>query len=84
MPQRTSLDALSREQLKLAARASGGRTAHTVYCGHEKVLRQKLIATVAGLSCPSTRTRARRRCWSYMAGYGCHRVSWRGRAAAEI
>jgi quercetin dioxygenase-like cupin family protein len=48
MPQRTSLDALAREQLELAAGAGGGRTAHTVYGGHEKVLRQTLIAMISG------------------------------------
>jgi len=48
MSQKTSLDALAREQLELAASAGGGRTAHTVYGGHEKVLRQTLIAMVAG------------------------------------
>jgi quercetin dioxygenase-like cupin family protein len=48
MPQRISLDALAREQLKLAAGAGGGHTAHTVYGGHEKVLRQTLIAMVRG------------------------------------
>ena len=48
MSQRTSLDALARQQLELAARAGGGRTAHTVYGGHEKVLRQTLIAMVGG------------------------------------
>jgi quercetin dioxygenase-like cupin family protein len=48
MPQRTSLDALAREQLKLAAGAGGGHTAHTVYGGHEKVLRQTVIAMVHG------------------------------------
>ncbi len=47
-PQRTSLDALAREQLKLAAVAGGGHTAHTVYGGHEKVLRQTVIAMVRG------------------------------------
>lgn len=46
--QRTSLDALAREQLELAATAGGGRAAHTVYGGHEKVLRQTLIAMVTG------------------------------------
>jgi quercetin dioxygenase-like cupin family protein len=48
MPQRTSLDALAREQLKLAAVAGGGHTARTVYGGHEKVLRQTVIAMVHG------------------------------------
>ena len=48
MPQRISLDALAREQLKLAAGAGGGHTAHTVYGGHEKVLRQTVIAMVHG------------------------------------
>ena len=48
MPQRFSLTALSREQLELAAGAGGGRTARTVYGGHEKVLRQTVIALVAG------------------------------------
>ncbi len=48
MSQRTSLDALAREQLELAARAAAGRTAHTVYGGHEKVLRQTLVAMIAG------------------------------------
>ncbi len=46
MPQRTSLDALAREQLELAASAAGGHAARTVYGGHEKVLRQTVIAMV--------------------------------------
>ena len=46
--QRTSLDALAREQLELAANAGGGHTARTVYGGHEKVLRQTVIGIVAG------------------------------------
>lgn len=48
MPQRTSLDALAREQLERAVDAGGGRAAHTVYGGHEKVLRQTLIAMISG------------------------------------
>jgi quercetin dioxygenase-like cupin family protein len=48
MSQRTSLDALAGEQLELAADAGGGRTARTVYGGHEKVLRQTLIAMING------------------------------------
>ena len=43
-----SLTALAREQLAAADRASSGRSAHTVYGGHEHVLRQTLVALVAG------------------------------------
>lgn len=44
------MTALAREQLKVAAGASSGRSAHTVYGGHEHVLRQTLIALAAGFS----------------------------------
>ncbi len=43
-----SLTALAREQLASADRASSGRSAHTVYGGHEHVLRQTVIALRAG------------------------------------
>ncbi|CAA0128638.1 Uncharacterised protein [Mycolicibacterium vanbaalenii] len=43
-----SLTALAREQQAGAERASSGRSAHTVYGGHEHVLRQTLIALAAG------------------------------------
>jgi quercetin dioxygenase-like cupin family protein len=43
-----SLTALARQQLDLAQNASSGRSAHTVYGGHEHVLRQTLIALAAG------------------------------------
>jgi quercetin dioxygenase-like cupin family protein len=46
--QKISLTALAREQLASAKRASSGRSAHTVYGGHEHVLRQTLIALLAG------------------------------------
>jgi len=46
--QRTSLDALARQQLELASTAGGGHTARTVYGGHEKVLRQTVIGMVSG------------------------------------
>jgi quercetin dioxygenase-like cupin family protein len=46
--QKLSLSALAREQLELARAASSGRSAATVYGGHEHVLRQTLIAIVAG------------------------------------
>jgi quercetin dioxygenase-like cupin family protein len=45
--QKLSLDALAREQLERAA-TSGGRSADTVFGGHERVLRQTLIALTAG------------------------------------
>lgn len=43
-----SLTAMAREQLAAAERASSGRSAHTVYGGHEHVLRQTVIALAAG------------------------------------
>ena len=46
--QRTSLDALARELLKAAADAAGGHSARTVFGGHEKVLRQTVIAMTEG------------------------------------
>lgn len=48
MSQKLSLTALAREQLELARGASSGRSAHTVFGGHEHVLHQTLIALVAG------------------------------------
>jgi quercetin dioxygenase-like cupin family protein len=44
-----SLTALAREQLEIARQASSGRSAATVYGGHEHVLRQTLIALTAGI-----------------------------------
>ncbi len=46
--QKLSLDALAREQLQAARQASSGRSSRTVYGGHEHVLRQTLIALLAG------------------------------------
>lgn len=46
--EKSSLTALARQQLDLASRASSGRSASTVYGGHEHVLRQTLIALNAG------------------------------------
>lgn len=48
MPKKSSLTALAREQLELARRASSGRSAHTVFGGHEHMLRQTVIALTAG------------------------------------
>jgi quercetin dioxygenase-like cupin family protein len=43
-----SLDAIGREQAKRAAAASSGRSAETVYGGHEHALRQTVLALTAG------------------------------------
>lgn len=46
--QKVTLTALARHQLEIARGASSGRSAHTVYGGHEHVLRQTMIALRAG------------------------------------
>lgn len=46
--QKSSLTALAREQLELARSATSGRSASTVYGGHEHVLRQTMIALLSG------------------------------------
>ncbi len=45
-----SLDAIVRAQAKLAAAAPSGRSAETVYGGHEHALRQTVLALTAGSS----------------------------------
>ena len=47
--QQESLTALVSQHLETASKASSGRSAHTVYGGHEHVLRQTLIALRAVL-----------------------------------
>lgn len=46
--EKSSLTALARTQLALAEQAPSGRSARTVFGGHEHVLRQTLIAMTAG------------------------------------
>lgn len=46
--EKKSLTALVRTQLQIAGEASSGRSAQTVYGGHEHVLRQTVIALNAG------------------------------------
>jgi quercetin dioxygenase-like cupin family protein len=43
-----SLDAVARQQLERAATSTSGRSAETVYGGHERSLRQTVIAMTAG------------------------------------
>jgi quercetin dioxygenase-like cupin family protein len=45
-----SLDAIARAQARLAAAAPSGRSAETVYGGHEHALRQTVLAMTAGSS----------------------------------
>ena len=45
---KVSLKALAREHLETARAAKSGRSAHTVYGGHEHALRQTLISLTAG------------------------------------
>jgi quercetin dioxygenase-like cupin family protein len=45
---KSSLTALVRQQLAVALEASSGRSARSVYGGHEHVLRQTLIALARG------------------------------------
>jgi quercetin dioxygenase-like cupin family protein len=46
--QKFSLDAIARNQARLAASAPSGRSAETVYGGHEHALRQTILALTAG------------------------------------
>jgi len=46
--QKFSLDAIAREQGKRAGAASSGRSAETVFGGHEHALRQTVLALTAG------------------------------------
>jgi quercetin dioxygenase-like cupin family protein len=48
--EKISLVAFARQQLDAARRASSGRSAHTVYGGHEHTLRQTVLALTAGSS----------------------------------
>ena len=48
--QKMSLTALAREQQERAASSTSGRSARTVWGGHEHVMRQTLIALTAGTS----------------------------------
>lgn len=48
--QKISLEARAREHLERAATASTGRSAETIYGGHDQTLRQTLIAMKEGTS----------------------------------
>ena len=46
--EKLALSDLVHQQLKIARRATSGRSAHTLYGGHGQVLRQTLLALAAG------------------------------------
>ncbi|MFD1811094.1 LuxR family transcriptional regulator [Rhodococcus gannanensis] len=46
--EKKSLTALARQQLKLAKTATSGRSSQTVYGGHQRSLRQTVVALTAG------------------------------------
>jgi quercetin dioxygenase-like cupin family protein len=46
--QKLSLDALARELLHRAEQSNTGRSAHTVFGGHEHIMRQTMVALTAG------------------------------------
>jgi quercetin dioxygenase-like cupin family protein len=46
--QKQSLEALGRQHLEQAKTSSAGRSSESVYGGHEHILRQTLIALIAG------------------------------------
>ncbi|HEX6499304.1 MAG TPA: cupin domain-containing protein [Micromonosporaceae bacterium] len=48
--QKFSLEAQAREHLERARAGSSGRSSETVYGGHEHVLRQTVVAMIAGTS----------------------------------
>lgn len=48
--QKISIEALARQQLNAAVASRSGRAADTVFGGHEKVLRQTVIALLSGMS----------------------------------
>ena len=69
--EKISLTALAREHLETARATTSGRSAHTVYGGHEHSLRQTLIATDGGQrDWTITKAPARRRCRCCTAGCG--------------
>jgi hypothetical protein len=78
--EKSSLTALAREQLKIAREASSGRSAHTVYGGHEHVLRQTLIALAAGHKLDEHDNPARPPCTCCTGGCCCAQATSNGKA----
>jgi hypothetical protein len=77
--QKVSLEALGRQLWRTAAGNGSGRAADTVHGGHEKALRQTLVALAAGQALAEHENPGRRPSWCSRAGCGW----WRGRTAGR-
>ena len=62
--QQESLTALASHHLEIARTTSSGRSAHTLYGGHDHVLRQTVIALKAGTRLDEHRLLERQLCRS--------------------
>lgn len=71
--EKKSLTALARTQLQIAGGASSGRSATTVYGGHEHVLRQTVIALNAGFVLDEHENPGEATVHVLRAGSGCSR-----------
>jgi hypothetical protein len=67
--EKLSLDALARELMKSATAAPAGRASRTVFGGHERVLRQTLMALTAGSSMSEHENPGEPPCTCWMVGY---------------
>jgi len=82
--EKSSLTALARQQLEHAQHAASGRSAHTVYGGHEHLLRQTVIALTAGQKLNEhERTPARRPSTSSTGASASPQATRHGRAHPE-
>jgi quercetin dioxygenase-like cupin family protein len=81
-----SLVATAKEQARKAATAPNGRAASTVYGGHDRTLRQTVIALVAGeeLAEHENPGEATVHVLSGRVRLSCARTSWEGRSGDLI
>ena len=77
--QRFSLEALGHELLERAGAAGGGHTADTVVGGHERMLRQTVIAMLKGAVLAEHENPGRRPCASCADESGCRPGTCPGR-----
>jgi hypothetical protein len=79
-----SLIDMAEEKLTEARTAHSGRAAHTIHGGHDRELRQTVMALAAGMNWPNTTARARRHFRCYTATSGCTRNPMRGKGRRAI